>query len=312
MSIAKNTYKYYVPAGQDAGVLPLVENSTVLEVGFGSGKLLRELCLKGNDVYGTDVGKDIVEKAKGNGLKNVYLVDSNEQSMPFDDDFFDAVYCYEVFEHLTNPYKLFFEIRRILKPSNNLYFSVPTQEHTMGYGPNRHSFVYPGLLERKNLERFFMQMYFKIEYYKENNTGIIYHRNYILKSMKQLGLPDIMEVIIGDYSVSQLYGAIIQQADLQIEIKRESGPYVYYLEHVAKKNNWDLFEQTINIFLPLYKDYLSLYIYMAGILFKKGYFKGAELILIRSQGIQDIPESESEKINKMILFIRSKVSNISN
>lgn len=305
MTSAKDIYINYIPAGQDVGVLPLVENSTVLEIGFGSGKLLRELCLKGNDVYGTDVGKDIVEKAKDNGLKNVYLVDSNEQRMPFDDDFFDAVYCYEVFEHLTNPYRLFFEIRRILKPNHNIYFSVPTQEHTMGYGPNRHSFVYPGLLERKNLERYFMQMYFKIEYYKENTTGIIHHRNYILKNMKQLDLPDIMKVIIGDYSVSQLYGAILQQTDLQIEIEREIEPYVYCLELIAKNNNWTLFEQTINILLPLHKDYLPEYVTLAETLFNKGYFKGAESILLRSQGIQNIPDAVSQRINKMILSISS-------
>ena len=302
MTVAKDTYKNYSPAGQDAGVLPLVENSTVVEIGFGSGNLLKELRLRGNDVYGTDVGEDIIERAKRAGLENVFLVDSSEQEMPFENDFFDAVYCYEVFEHLANPYRLFSEIRRILKPNHKLYFSVPTQEHTMGYGPNRHSFVYPGLLERKNLERFFLQMYFKIEYYKENSTGIIYHRNYILRNMKELNLPDIMQVIIEDHSVSRLYADILSDAELKAEIKREIEPYITFLE-TASKNNWGIFEKAMAIFLPLDIDYISTYLVMTEKFIHNGNRRVAKSILERSKEIQNLPESILRNISRLIQTI---------
>ncbi len=305
MTFAKTIYKNYIPAGQYKGVLPIVENSRVLEIGFGSGTLLKELSLKGNDVYGTDVGKNIVENAKSAGFTNVFLLDASEQSMPFDDNFFDVIYCYEVFEHLTNPHRLFFEIRRILKPEHCLYFSVPTQEQTMGYGPSRHSFVYPGLLERKNLERFFLQMYFKIEYYRENNTGIIYHRNYILKNMKQPDLPDIVEVITGDYSVSQLYGDILEKSDMQVEIEREIEPYITILEKIAKERNWKLFGQTTNIILPFFSHYYPLYIRLAKILYNNGNLKGAKLVLERLCETPNIPDDVSDQVATMISNISS-------
>jgi len=304
MTIAKNTYMDYKPAGQGAGVLPIVENLRVLEIGFGSGDLLNELCLKGNDVYGTDVGKSIVEKARTSGFKNVFHVDASEQSLPFDEDFFDAIYCYEVFEHLTNPHRLFFEIRRVLKPQHNLYFSVPTQEQTMGYGPCRHSFVYPGLLERKNLERFFMQMYFKTEHYEENAEGIIYHRNYILKNMKQPDKPDIMEVIIGDYSVPKLYGDILKASDMHVEIEREIVPYIEILEGAGRNKNWQMFNQTMNTVVSYYSNYYPLYIKLAEILELNGNHDGVKVVLER---LREIPGTPEELINQIDNIMESNL-----
>ena len=304
MTIAKNTYMDYKPAGQGAGVLPIVENLRVLEIGFGSGDLLNELCLKGNDVYGTDVGKSIVEKARTSGFKNVFHVDASEQSLPFDENFFDAIYCYEVFEHLTNPHRLFFEIRRVLKPEHNLYFSVPTQEQTMGYGPCRHSFVYPGLLERKNLERFFMQMYFKTEHYEENAEGIIYHRNYILKNMKQPDKPDIMEVIIGDYSVPKLYEDILKASDMHVEIEREIAPYIEILEGAGRNKNWQMFNQTMNTVVSYYSNYYPLYIKLAEILELNGNHDGVKVVLER---LREIPGTPEELINQIDNIMESNL-----
>jgi SAM-dependent methyltransferase len=224
--------------------------------------------------------------------------------LPFDDDFFDAIYCYEVFEHLTNPHRLFFEIRRVLKPEHNLYFSVPTQEQTMGYGPCRHSFVYPGLLERKNLERFFMQMYFKTEHYEENAEGIIYHRNYILKNMKQPDKPDIMEVIIGDYSVPKLYEDILKASDMHVEIEREIAPYIEILEGAGRNKNWQMFNQTMNTVVSYYSNYYPLYIKLAEILELNGNHDGVKVVLER---LREIPGTPEELINQIDNIMESNL-----
>jgi 2-polyprenyl-3-methyl-5-hydroxy-6-metoxy-1,4-benzoquinol methylase len=65
MTIAKQACEQCEPAGKEAGLLPLVENMHVLEVGFGSGALLQALQARGNEVYGIDAGKDIVEAVAG-------------------------------------------------------------------------------------------------------------------------------------------------------------------------------------------------------------------------------------------------------
>lgn len=91
----KTAYKNYQPAGKETGVFELVSRCRVLEIGFGSGALLRALRERGNEVYGVDAGQDIVEKARLQGFSNVHLLDVSEEPLPFADDFFDVAYAYE-------------------------------------------------------------------------------------------------------------------------------------------------------------------------------------------------------------------------
>jgi SAM-dependent methyltransferase len=212
----KTTYATYRPAGLGEGRLLLVENQRVLEVGFGAGDLQRALIARGNEDYGVDAGRD--------GLSNVFLLDVSEESLPFNENPFDAVYCYETFEHLTNPYRLFVEVRRVLRPGGRLFFTVPAQESTMGYGLSRHAFVYPGLMEKRNLERFFLQMHFRVEHIEEDAPALIVHLHYILSNRKREGLRDIMEVILGDFSVVDLYKDVLAAAALKDEIETELAP----------------------------------------------------------------------------------------
>lgn len=303
MTIATSVYRNYSPAGQGIGVMPLVENARVLEIGFGSGDLLRALLARNNEVYGTDVSERIVETARENGLGNVFLVDVSETPLPFADDLFDAVYCYEVFEHLTNPYRLFVEIRRVLRAGCPLFFSVPSQEYSMGYGPGRHTFVYPGLLERHNLERFFTQMYFKIEAYRENTDGIIHHRNYRLTNMKHLGLPDVMEVIIGDYPVPTLYGEILDAQSLEQEIDRETQPYFDVLEGVVQAEDWHSFDSIAGIILRYYPEHYMLHLKMAEIALRAENREKARHLLGNILTMAGLPESVAAEIRITLTHI---------
>lgn len=65
---------------------------------------------------------------------------------------FDAAFCLEVLEHLSNPYHCLEQIKRLVKPDGDVYLSIPPISVT-------HNVVYPGLLwPRQNWEIFLAQM----------------------------------------------------------------------------------------------------------------------------------------------------------
>ena len=84
--------------------------------------------------------------------------------------------------------------------------------------------------------------------------------------MKQPDKPDIMEVIIGDYSVQKLYGDILMASDMNEETEREIAPYFELLEDAGRNKNWKIFNQVMNLVVSYYPNYYPLYIKLAEIL----------------------------------------------
>jgi SAM-dependent methyltransferase len=73
------------------------------------------------------------------------------KTLPFADQHFDGVVCFEVFEHLFNPDEVLTEIRRVLKPGGKLLLSTPFSwdEHEAPYDFARYTrFGIQHLLER--------------------------------------------------------------------------------------------------------------------------------------------------------------------
>ena len=50
---------------------------------------------------------------------------SDITSIPIENDYFDAVMCVEVFEHLPNPIEALLELNRVLKPGGKLILTAP-------------------------------------------------------------------------------------------------------------------------------------------------------------------------------------------
>lgn len=96
-----------------------------LDVGCGDGSfgaaVKRELEA---DVYGVDISDEAVRKARENGIESVSL-DIDEDDLPFTNDFFDAVFCGEVIEHVYSPDRLLDEIHRVLRPGGHLFLTTP-------------------------------------------------------------------------------------------------------------------------------------------------------------------------------------------
>jgi SAM-dependent methyltransferase len=72
---------------------------------------------------------------------------------------FDAAFCLETLEHLSNPYHCLVEIKKLVKLNGDIYISIPTETVW-------HNTVYPGLLwPRQNFEQFLGQMALPVEEY---------------------------------------------------------------------------------------------------------------------------------------------------
>lgn len=81
----------------------LSNDSTVLEVGVGTGRIAAPLAERGIDVTGVDISVAMLAKAKAKGLKALLLADA--RALPFADGAFDHVVTVHV-THLISDWRL--------------------------------------------------------------------------------------------------------------------------------------------------------------------------------------------------------------
>jgi SAM-dependent methyltransferase len=98
---------------------------------FGCGSKPYESLFRAAKSY---VGVDIAVSGHSHENSKVdFYYDGKE--LPFPDGHFDAVVCFEVFEHVFNLEEVIAEIRRVLKPRGTLFISIPFawDEHETPY-----------------------------------------------------------------------------------------------------------------------------------------------------------------------------------
>ncbi|MBT9150325.1 MAG: 27-O-demethylrifamycin SV methyltransferase [candidate division WS2 bacterium] len=98
----------------------------ILDIGCGDGgfSLRLKQVTRAQEVYGVDISTKAVEFARANGVK-AFEVDIDENSLPFETNSFDAIFCGEVIEHLIDPDHLLDEIHRVLKPWGFAIITTP-------------------------------------------------------------------------------------------------------------------------------------------------------------------------------------------
>ncbi len=85
----------------------------ILDIGCGDGNfsvLLKEAC-GAKEVYGIEISKKGVESARNNGVK-AFQLNIDEQDFPLENNYFDAVFCGHLIEHLYDPDRLLDEVYR--------------------------------------------------------------------------------------------------------------------------------------------------------------------------------------------------------
>jgi len=132
----------------------------ILDLGCGDGLTSFYLSLKENvEVIGVDLN---VEEAKEK-FPHIKFISSSAEDLPFEDNFFDEIYCFDVLEHVDDIDKTLSEVSRVLKSRGELIAEVPSaksEEFLLRIRPNYHKEIhhqrifYPGQLEKKLKDEF--------------------------------------------------------------------------------------------------------------------------------------------------------------
>ncbi|MDO5832271.1 MAG: class I SAM-dependent methyltransferase [Methanobrevibacter sp.] len=101
--------------------LNIKENDIILDVGCGGGMNVKRMAEKAKKVYGVDysiesvkLSREVNENLIRQGV--VEIIEGNVQSLPFEDNTFDAVTAFETVYFWPDIEKCFGEVKRVLKP----------------------------------------------------------------------------------------------------------------------------------------------------------------------------------------------------
>lgn len=102
----------------------------VLDVGCGTGAVMRFLQARGYETQGVDMSTTALQYCRQKGLRVSYgLADA----MQFPDASFDVVFALDVLEHLDDAGAAVREIKRVLKPGGLLVATVPAHQFLFSY-----------------------------------------------------------------------------------------------------------------------------------------------------------------------------------
>ena len=103
-----------------------LKNKIFLEIGCGRGDFINAFSNKDVTCYATD----ILLSAKENLQKNISFSkhDISTEKLPYENNFFDAIYTKSLIEHISNHEFFFNECKRVLKPNGILINYTPDWE----------------------------------------------------------------------------------------------------------------------------------------------------------------------------------------
>lgn len=192
----------------------LPRDQRVFEVGSGTGNTVKTLKKLNNYVVGSDASNRTVKDIKS-VADAALLLDISDEKAPYPDGDFDAVCCFEVLEHLANPYSAVNEMKRLCKIGGYIHISIPDYEQQFGYAGHQHAFVYPGLFKVEYFRVFLRQMFLKIVFEQhfqhatalsertKGNKEAALHYYFVCKNVETKR--DILEVVASDIEESEVY-----------------------------------------------------------------------------------------------------------
>lgn len=130
-----NPFKRYHFTGRKDAVLSLMEEHggkpplNVLDIGCGTGVILREVLDRGHYATGMDISGNMLNKAqeltRDYPQERVFFMQNDIEKMPFTKNSFDVVLCVGVLEYLEQDEKGICQISRALKNNGIVILTLP-------------------------------------------------------------------------------------------------------------------------------------------------------------------------------------------
>jgi O-antigen biosynthesis protein len=119
----------------------------VLDAGCGMAYGTALLAASGaGETVGVDLAEEVLDHVREQMPNGVVLLQGDVRRLPFDDDTFDLVVCFEVIEHVSEPGEVLDELRRVLAPGGVLVISSPNRDtYPQGNPHHVHEFTPPEL-----------------------------------------------------------------------------------------------------------------------------------------------------------------------
>lgn len=104
----------------------LKPNDKILEVGCGIGSIVYELSRQGYDIVGTDISREAITYGLGK-YEDIRLEVQAAEEVQFEDETFDVVLSFDLFEHIAAVEKHISEVFRVLRPGGYYLLQTPNK-----------------------------------------------------------------------------------------------------------------------------------------------------------------------------------------
>ncbi|MFH0978865.1 MAG: methyltransferase domain-containing protein [Candidatus Woesearchaeota archaeon] len=101
-----------------------VNKNRMLEIGVGTGELIKKTEPMFKEAYGIDLSKNMVGVAR-NKVKKAHLLVGDAEHLMFKAESFDFVVSMDILEHVGDPLKVMNEVIRVLKNRGLAFLSTP-------------------------------------------------------------------------------------------------------------------------------------------------------------------------------------------
>jgi len=122
--------------------LPSKSKIKILDVGCGMGYYLNACDQENWETFGVDISQYALEKAKNYTKARLYQLDLNYKSLPFSDNFFDAITAFDFIEHLRDDKLFVQEVKRVLKKDNGIALFLSPNGHSKYDTDHTHFNIY--------------------------------------------------------------------------------------------------------------------------------------------------------------------------